>query len=374
LVDPRGETPVGTSEADSHEAAPPATREAFLRLALVAAILVVLGAVLDALGTMLTPFVLGAVLAYLFEPGARWLQRRLGRALACALMVLFVISAALGLVLILVPVLEREALALYDQVPALIDLVNSRVMPHLAEWLGTSTPIDFAAIKSLALQKVGQQDVLASLLSKFGSGGLALLGVVGTMLLVPIVLFYLLLDADKFTARLHRMVPPRWHGPALRIWHEIDTVLAQFLRGQLTVMALLAFYYAAALSIVGLESALAIGLITGLLIFIPYVGFAIGLLLATLVALLQSGTWQALTAVGVVYLFGNVLEGFFLTPRLVGERIGLHPLAVIFALLAFGRLFGFVGVLVALPASAVLLVALRHLHRRYLESTFYNRP
>jgi predicted PurR-regulated permease PerM len=153
---------------------------------------------------------------------------------------------------------------------------------------------------------------------------------------------------------------------------EVDVLLAQYLRGQLLVMLVLALYYSIALSAAGLDVALPVGIITGLLVFIPYIGFGVGLALALVAAVLQFPGWYGLAVVGAVYGVGQVLEGFFLTPRLVGERIGLNALTVIFALLAFGQLFGFVGVLLALPASAVLMVAFRHLRHSYLRSSFYN--
>jgi len=280
---------------------------------------------------------------------------------------------ALGLVLILLPVLEREIRALNEQLPALASLLDARLSPLLQQWLGASVHFDVEALRTLALEKVGQQDVLSLLLAKFGSGGLAVLQALITLLLIPVVLFYLLLDAPGIKMRLEAGIPRRWHGQTMQILADIDAVLAQFLRGQLTVMVLLAVYYSIALSVAGLDSALPIGILTGLLIFIPYVGFFLGLMLACLVAVLQFASWPAILEVLLVYGIGQILEGVFLTPRLVGARIGLHPLAVIFALLAFGHIFGFFGVLLALPASAVLLVALRRIRQQYFDSAFYNR-
>ena len=326
------------------------------------------------LAPVLTPFAFGGVLAYLLEPGAKWLQRRgIARSLASVLMVLLAALLALGLALTLLPVLEREVLALNQQLPALVSRLNARVSPLLQQWLGASVHFDVAALRMLALQQVGQPDIAGLLLSKFGTGGLAVLQALITLLLIPVVSFYLLLDAPRIKARLEAGIPRRWHLQTLQVMADIDAVLAQFLRGQLTVMALLAIYYSTALTIAGLDSALPIGILTGLLIFIPYVGFFLGLVLACLVALLQFETWQAVAVVVLIYGVGQVLEGFFLTPRLVGARIGLHPLAVIFALLAFGHVFGFFGVLLALPASAVLLVALRRIRQQYLASAFYGR-
>jgi predicted PurR-regulated permease PerM len=171
--------------------------------------------------------------------------------------------------------------------------------------------------------------------------------------------------------RLRRLVPPRHLDAAMGFLRECDEVLGQYLRGQVLVMLILAAYYTVALALAGFELALPVGVFTGLAIFIPYVGFGVGAVLALLAGMLQFASWYGVGAVAVVYGLGQVVESFFLTPRLVGERIGLHPIAVIFVLLAFGHLFGFVGVLLALPAGALVLVALRRLRVAYMTSRLY---
>jgi predicted PurR-regulated permease PerM len=185
------------------------------------------------------------------------------------------------------------------------------------------------------------------------------------------VLFYLLVDWHEIVARVDQLVPRRVHDTVRTIVGEINAVLSEFLRGQLAVMGLLAAYYAFTLWLGGIDFSLPIALVAGGLAFVPYLGFGTGLVLALLVAALQEDPVRNLVVVGIVFGFGQVLESFFLTPRIVGQRIGLHPVAVVFALLAFGHVFGFVGVLLALPASAVLLVGLRHLKDAYFASPFY---
>jgi len=212
---------------------------------------------------------------------------------------------------------------------------------------------------------------VTTLLSSLRMGGSMALTLIGNAVLIPVVLFYLLADWERLVALLREWVPLRWRVPVDGFMTEADAVLGQYLRGQLSVMLALAIYYSLALRLCGLELALPIGVFTGLAIFIPYLGFGLGLLLALLAAVLQFEPLQALGVVALVYGAGQVLESFVLTPRWVGERIGLHPLAVIFALLAFGQVLGFVGVLVALPASAVLLVALRRLKQQYMASPLY---
>jgi predicted PurR-regulated permease PerM len=327
------------------------------------------------LAPVLAPFALAAIIAYLLQPGVDWLARhRVPRAAAVLLMILLTMLLILGLLLILVPVLQREIVALQTQFPNLINQLNATLAPKLKEWFGIEVQFDSQTLRELVAEKVASEDIIARLIQHARAGGVALLGVVGTLLLVPVVLFYALLDWHAIRDRLEVLIPRRWHTMTTGMLGEIDALLAQFLRGQLTVMLVLAVYYSVTLAVAGFQTALPIGILTGLLVFIPYVGFTLGLLLAILAALLQFGDWYGLIAVAVIYGFGQFIESFFLTPRLVGERIGLHPLAVIFALLAFGQVFGFFGVLLALPASAALLVALRRLKGAYMASKFYKEP
>jgi predicted PurR-regulated permease PerM len=328
------------------------------------------------LAPVLTPFAAAFVLAYLLVPGVDWLERRrVPRAAGALLMILFAFLLLLGLMLILVPVLQKEIVALKEQFPALVNLLNTRVAPRVNELFGTSVRFDSETLKELLAERVGSRDdVIGKIIEHARVGGVALLGLVGTLFLVPVVLFYALLDYHNFTARFSALIPRRWSGPALGMLNEIDRLLAQFLRGQLSVMGILAVYFSIALTIAGFQAALPIGILTGLLIFIPYVGFALGLVLALLTALLQFGNWYGVIVVAVVYGVGQLVESYYLTPKLVGNSIGLHPLAVIFALLAFGQVFGFFGMLLALPASAALLVALGRLKEAYLASDFYRQP
>lgn len=216
---------------------------------------------------------------------------------------------------------------------------------------------------------------MGSVLASLKIGGSVAMALVGNAILMPVALFYLLMDWDRFVHLVQELIPPRLQDGSTSFFQEADSVLGQYLRGQLLVMAILAVYYSLGLALFGLDLALPIGVFTGLAIFVPYLGFGLGLVLAILAGLLQfasaPGVGHAALMVAVVYGAGQLLESFLLTPRLVGERIGLHPLAVIFALLAFGQVFGFVGVLVALPVSAVLLVAIRRIRSGYMASRLY---
>ena len=333
---------------------------------------------LRALGAVLTPFVVGAVLAYALTPVVDRLDAlgngRMPRWLAVVLVELLFIFAVLCIVLLVVPVLAKEIPLMREQMPAMFDKLHETVAPWLAQF-GIHVQLDIDSLRAQVMKYLSMtnwEDAFPSLWSSVKLGGSVALAVIGNAVLVPVALFYLLLDWKRFVAKLFELVPPRARPGVDSFTDEADAVLGQYLRGQLLVMLIMAVYYSTGLALFGLDLALPIGVFTGLAMFVPYVGFGIGLILALLAGFLQFVSVKALVMVGVVYGSGQVIEGFFITPRLVGERIGLHPLAVIFALLAFGQLFGFVGVLVALPASAVLLVAIRRVRSGYLASRLYH--
>ncbi|MFD2273582.1 AI-2E family transporter [Undibacterium arcticum] len=331
------------------------------------------------LGPVMTPFIAAAILAYALNPGVdliaslRLGKFRVPRSLAVVLMMLLLLAAILALVLIVLPVLQTEIPMLRDQIPTFLTRLNNTLAPPLAE-LGIHVRLDGAGIKTLLTQQLSTSgdEIWRAMLASAKVGGIAVLGWLATLLLIPMVLF---LPAARLASvpekKLEHMVPRRWAARTVAMAQEVDGLLAQYLRGQLLVMLILAAYYSVALTIAGFDVALPVGIVTGLLVFIPYLGFGIGLVLALIAAALQFTGLHGLVAVAIIYSIGQVLEGFFLTPRLVGERIGLHPLVVIFALLAFGQLFGFVGVLLALPASAILSVAFKHLRLHYLNSSFF---
>ena len=328
------------------------------------------------LGPVLTPFVVAAVLAYALTPLVDRLDR-LGRGwvprvIAAVIVELLLVVTLLGLVLLIVPILAKEVPLMREQVPLLFDRLNLALAPWLVKQ-GFPIALDLASLKVRLLGYINDnyQNAMGSLLSSLKLGGSVALTVVGNAVLIPVALFYLLLDWKRFVAHVLELVPPRARPAFDSFTDEADQVLGQYLRGQLLVMVTMGVFYSTGLALFGLDLALPIGLFTGLAMFVPYVGFGIGLVLALIAGGLQFAGVKALIMVAAVYGSGQVIEGFYLTPRLVGERIGLHPLVVIFAWLAFGQLFGFVGVLVALPASAVLLVAIRRVRAGYIRSGLY---
>lgn len=342
---------------------------AWLAIALVATLLLWL------LAPILAPFLFAGILAYILDPLVEKLtRRRVPRTLSVLLVMLFLLLLLAGFMLVVFPLLYKETRLLIEKLPAFVDWLNGRLVPWLRDKAGIDLQLDAASIRQMARDAFAQNDDLAkSMLRSLGLGGLAVVAFLANLLLLPVVLFYLLRDWNTLLASFDRLVPRRAHAKALAMAREIDTVLAEWLRGQLLVVLIMSFYYVTALWIARLDFALPVGLITGLAVIVPYVGIALGLVLATIAAVLQ---FDSLTGVLWVWLaigIGQVLEGMVITPLIVGERIGLHPVAVILALLAFGQIFGFFGVLLALPASAVLLVALRHLRAAYLAGPLYSR-
>lgn len=290
-------------------------------------------------------------------------------------MIVFVALTLLGLLLlvILIPLLERQLVVLGGKLPGLIDWVQQSAVPWLRERLGLhGLAIDLGTLKASVREHwQAAGGAAATLLSSVSRSGLVLAGWLANLLLIPVVTFYLLRDWDILVARVRELLPRTIEPVAADLARQSDEVLGAFLRGQLLVMLGLAVIYAGGLWVVGLDLALLIGLGAGMVSFVPYLGFIVGIIAAGVAALMQFHDAIHLLYVALVFGVGQLVEGTVLTPLLVGDRIGLHPVAVIFAVLAGGQLFGFFGVLLALPAAAVIMVLVRYVHRRYKHSRLY---
>jgi predicted PurR-regulated permease PerM len=311
---------------------------------------------------VLTPFVAAAVLSYALEPGVRWLAaHRVPRVLAVLAVMLVALVAIVAILLILLPIVQNEIAQVRVRFPMLVDVVTQQLLPWINRTFRLELRLDAEAIRNWLAQHLADsgQDFAAMLFDYVRSGWSAAIQVIGLVFLVPVVMFFLLLDWPAFTGRAAELVPPRWRDSAFDLLDEMMVMIA------------LAAYYSIGLLLAGYDLWLPIGVLTGLLVVVPYLGFALGAVFALISGMLQLGALHGLVATLVVYGVGQWVESFVLTPRLVGERIGLHPVAVILALLAFGALFGFVGVLIALPLSAVVAVGLKRLRRAWLGSDFY---
>ncbi|SEF38667.1 AI-2E family transporter [Nitrosomonas ureae] len=333
----------------------------------------VAGGLIYLLSPILTPFLLAAVIAYICNPMVSYMaDRKIPRTVGAVLVMLLLLGVFAALILIMVPLFEKEANRFMDKMPAYWDMLKNHVIPWLESRLDINLQPDMNLLReALSEHWKSAGGVAAKMLPSLTSGGMAVVEFLVNLLLVPVVLFYLLRDWDTLIKLIDQMIPRYWHDQISQLARETDRVLAEFLRGQLAVILLMSICYITGLWLAGLEFALPIGLVAGILVFVPYLGMIVGLMLATFAAMMQFQDWNGVITVWVVFGVGQMLEGMLITPWLVGDRIGLHPVVVIFALMAFGQLFGFFGILLALPASAVMLVWLRHL-QRYLGSDLYN--
>ncbi len=323
---------------------------------------------------ILAPFLAGIILGYLGDPIVDRLERfRVPRS-AGVLIVFLVFSLVIGaVILVVLPLVIGEFVKLIRDIPAVLAWLQQTASP----WIVTHFGIDPFDVKMDTVvagvvenwQRTG--GVVGTILSQVTQSGFAFLGALGVVGLTPVVAFYIMRDWDDIVLQIRQMLPRDIEPTFVRLCIECDEVLGAFLRGQLLIMFLLGCIYAIGLYFVGLELAILIGMLSGLASIVPYLGFFVGIIAATIAALFQFQEPVYLLYVVMVFGFGQAMEGWVLTPWLVGDKIGLHPVAVIFAVLAGGQLFGFVGILLALPVAAVIMVFVRHLHASYIQSDYY---
>lgn len=315
------------------------------------------------LAPILTPFLLGALLAYLMNPLVKRLQKAgVSHLLSVIIIFTLLICLFLLLILMLFPLIEQQITSLIDSAPQIMNWTQEAIMPWLTEFVNVST---LKSTISTAIPKTGWVSTVVA-------SSYTIIEWFVNLILTPIVTFYLLRDWDKILDSIKDLLPLSIRPTVIQIAKQCDEVLGAFFRGQLLVMLSLCFIYGIGLSLVGLKVGLIIGVIGGLLSIVPYLGSTFVLVTACITGLVQFGDWHELLWIIGVFLIGQALEGYVLTPNLVGNRIGLHPVAVIFAIMAGGSLFGFFGVLLALPMAAVIMVLLHFVSKRYHASNFYN--
>jgi predicted PurR-regulated permease PerM len=324
---------------------------------------------------VLTPFLFAALLAYLGDPLIDRLEaRKIPRSWAVALVFGVILFTLLLLLLFLIPMLTHQFKGLIQRLPIHIEWFQTHVLPWLEAHLGIAP--ESLSLRSLQTKLVAFAqdigDLAGSLLESFRASSTALFTWLANLILVPVVTFYLLRDWDLLVARIHELLPRRIEPVVSKLTRESDEVIGAFLRGQVIVMAALGVIYSLGLALIGLEFSLLIGMLAGLVSFVPYLGLITGIVVASIAALMQFHSVLSLIPVFIVFGVGQLISDFLLTPKLVGDRIGLHPVAVLFAVLAGGHLFGFFGILLALPVAAVIAVLLRHAHDEYLKSVFYS--
>ena len=319
---------------------------------------------------VLTPFAAALLLAYLLEPIARHAQRLgLPRALASVVAIAVGLLLCAGLVAVVIPILQHELGQLQQRLPGVIADAYARIYPALAEhpiWAQLGISLESSeALKARLVEWLGGQSAALSkgAVNTLQTGLGVVVSILGWLVLVPVVLFFLLKDWARLLGQALWLVPPRHRDTTRVLARDIHTTLQGYLQGQLRVVLAMAIYFSVALLVAGVSSWLSLGILSGLAVFVPYVGFVVSTLLALVAAMLELGALTGFITIAIIYGAGQLLEGFVLTPKLVGDRIGLHPLAVIFALMLFGSLFGFLGVLLALPIAAVLASLGRHVIR-----------
>ena len=324
-----------------------------------------------------TPFLAAFILAYAVRPISLWLERyRLPRSMAAGLAIFFGIGLLFCIITLLINLISHELPLIKSQLPNWIQNTQAWLAPKLLDYHIT---LDWTALRELATQKItahindNADALMSSTFDTILMSGSSVLGAFVNTVLILFVMFYLLIDWDHFFKLLQQFIPVRFQATANTLAINTDALLSQYLRGQILVIAIMATFYSIGLSLTGMQGALALGVFTGLMIIIPYIGITLGFSIATLSVLLQFGPGPEIIGVLILFSLGQFIEGFFLTPRLVGERIGLHPVAVLFALLFFGKLFGFFGVLLALPISAVSLVLFHFTWSQYIRSTWYQK-
>ena len=330
------------------------------------------------LGPILTPFIAGGVLAYALDPIVERIckihigNHRIPRFIGVLFVLLLLIAVVTAIILVIVPMVLTEWPLLSAQLPVFLAKLHAELSAFLKNF-GITIPADTASfLQTLYEQFLPRSDEgWQQLFQRARLGWSTIFTIAWNIILIPVVFIYLLLDWHIITRQIRELIPRRWVPTIIGFTNEVSTMLAQYLRGQIAVMIILSVYYSVALTLAGYSVGVPIGIITGMMAFVPYVGICVGVLLAAAATLLEFEGMTMWIVLLVIYGFGYAFDGLFMTPKLVGNRIQLHPLIVIFALLAFGQLFGFVGILIALPSSAVLSVAFRRLRKAYIASHFY---
>lgn len=332
-------------------------------------------ALLYFLAPILLPFVSGALLAYLGDPIVDRLEKfKISRILSVVIVFFIAFLVILPIFFFLVPLIESQIKLLIAKVPDYIDWLMVNLEPTLKDTLGIGVPaLEVEQLKTtFSDQFANVGGFFESLVRTISHSGMVVAGWAANLFLIPVITFYLLRDWDNLVGYIHDLLPRSVEPTVSRLAKESDSVLGAFLRGQMLVMMALGAIYAIGLKLVGLEFALLIGMLAGILSFIPYMGLVVGILVAGVAIMLQTHDPMNLMWVALVFIIAQLIEGTVLTPLLVGDRIGLHPVAVIFSVLAGGQLFGFFGILLALPVFAVIAVIMRHFHKTYKDSHLYD--
>ncbi len=338
------------------------------------AVFLLLGIFIYLLAPILTPFAISALIAYLFDPFADKLESwKLSRTLSVVIVFIVMTIIVFLILLVLIPTLEYQISNLISNLPKYFQYLSDNVTPWLREKFGLQTDIfNFSELTDLLKAHWNEAGGIAkNIVASLSKSSMVVVNWMMNIVLIPVVTFYLLRDWDILTARVGELIPRPVYPTINKLVTESNSVLSAFLRGQFSVMLALGVIYSIGLMIIGLDLSLLIGMGAGIVSFIPYLGAITGMVVGAITAFVQFGDPTYVVYVLIVFGVGQLLEGMVLTPWLVGDKIGLHPVAVIFAVLAGGQLFGFVGILLGLPIAAVVMVLLRFAHQNYMQSKMY---
>ncbi len=331
------------------------------------------------LSPILMPFLVAAFLGYLGDPLVDKLEaHKLSRGLSVTIVFIVFSLFMFIMLLFLMPLLEHQIISLLSKLPAFINYMQLNILPKLLNFTGLAEENSEYGVDILLIKKaIGENwrdigGILGYVVNSISTSGLLIMAWLSNLVLIPVIAFYFMRDWDIMVAKIDHLLPRHIQPLVLKLAKESDEVLAAFMRGQLLVMSALSTIYSIGLWIAGLEFALLVGLLAGLVSFVPYLGFIVGLVAAIIAAFMQFHDFSLLIPIVIAFGIGQLIESLLLTPLLVGDRIGLHPVAVIFAILVGGQLFGFVGVLIALPVSAVVMVLLHHVYQTYVSSSLYD--
>ncbi len=335
--------------------------------------IILLGFAVYALSSVLTPFLTAALLAYLMDPLVNALQaRKIPRVLAVVMVFFILLFVFVSLFIFFIPLLEHQVILFFNNIPLMIDWLQNNAVPFLQKYFGVSDNINVDFVKEKLTANLQESGVFAkNIWTTISASSFVIFNWLANLVLIPVVMFYMLRDWDGIVKGMGELLPRSVAPIVETLVRECDEVLGAFLRGQLMVMLCLGLIYALGLWIIDIELAMLIGMIAGLVSIVPYLGFIVGILAAWIAAMLQFHDLWYLAYVAFVFMVAQSIESMFLTPLFVGDRIGLHPVAVIFAVLSGAQLFGFVGILLALPVAAVLMVFIRYFKKQYQQSDLY---
>ncbi|MCU7835741.1 MAG: AI-2E family transporter [gamma proteobacterium symbiont of Taylorina sp.] len=345
---------------------------------MILSLVLITGVLIYLLSPILMPFVVAALLGYCGDPLVDKLETyKLSRTLSVSIVFAVFSIMLLIMILLLVPLLESQLVALLNKLPGFIDFLHTDVIPRILSLSGLQDQNSKYGFDYLAVKQTIQDNwwsisgFAGRMVNTVSQSGFMIITWVSNLVLIPVIAFYFMRDWDILVEKVFHLIPRHIEPLIRKLAIQSDEVLGAFLRGQVVVMTCLAGIYSIGLWVAGLELALLVGLLAGLVSFVPYLGFIVGILAAIIASLIQFHDMTLLIPIAIVFGIGQLLESLLLTPLLVGDKIGLHPVAVIFAIMAGGQLFGFVGILIALPVSAVIMVLLRHLYQSYVSSHLY---